>query len=218
MMPPRSMTELKGIFSDLCTPFTEAEELDLESLDRLVEYAIASGVHGIALCGSVSELPLLTTEERKTITERAILKVNGRVPVVVGVSHEAWFHACKLLMHAASLHASGFMVLPPRAGAPSEERIRRFFRDLAECAEGLPVILQNSPGFTGVTLSTELLLRLTPEELAVRTTELLETMRGRPGYIFNLGHGVPPATPLENIASVVRTVREFSNDGSLRFS
>jgi uroporphyrinogen decarboxylase len=48
--------------------------------------------------------------------------------------------------------------------------------------------------------------------------EILETMRGRAGYIFNLGHGVRPATPLENIASVVRTVREFSNDGSLRFS
>jgi uroporphyrinogen decarboxylase len=67
-------------------------------------------------------------------------------------------------------------------------------------------------------LDPELLLRLTPEELAARTTELLEVMRGRPGYIFNLGHGVPPAAPLANIASVVKTVRAFSNDGSLRFS
>lgn len=67
-------------------------------------------------------------------------------------------------------------------------------------------------------LDPELLLRLTPEELAFKTAQILEKMRGRPGYIFNLGHGVPPATPLENIASVVRTVREFSNDGSARFS
>jgi 4-hydroxy-tetrahydrodipicolinate synthase len=154
------MVELRGIFSVLCTPFTEDEELDLESLDRLVEFTIASGVHALAVGGSASELPLLTPEERKTIAERVIAKVDGRLPVLVGISHESWFHACNMLMHAAALKAAGFVVVPPRAGAPSEERIRRFFRDLGECAEGLPVILQNSPGFTGVTLSTELLLRI----------------------------------------------------------
>ena len=67
-------------------------------------------------------------------------------------------------------------------------------------------------------LDPELLLHLTPQELGVKTRRLLETMRGRAGYIFNLGHGVPPTAPLENIASVVRTVREFSHDNSVRFS
>lgn len=67
-------------------------------------------------------------------------------------------------------------------------------------------------------LDPEQLLHLTAEELTVKTRQLLETMRGRAGYIFNLGHGVPPAAPLENIASVVRTVREFSNDNTVRFS
>ena len=61
-------------------------------------------------------------------------------------------------------------------------------------------------------LDPELLLHLTPDELEVKTTRILEKMRGRPGYIFNLGHGVPPAAPLENLARVVRTVREFGND------
>jgi len=44
---------------------------------------------------------------------------------------------------------------------------------------------------------------------AGETTRLLETMRGRHGYIFNLGHGVPPEAKLENIAAVVETVRAF---------
>jgi uroporphyrinogen decarboxylase len=67
-------------------------------------------------------------------------------------------------------------------------------------------------------LDPELLLHLTPGELAFKTAQLLQKMRGRPGYIFNLGHGVPPAAPLENIASVVRTVREFCHDNSLHVS
>jgi uroporphyrinogen decarboxylase len=61
-------------------------------------------------------------------------------------------------------------------------------------------------------LSPELLLDLSPNELEVKTTQLLEKMRGRPGYIFNLGHGVPPTTPLENIARVVSTVQKFRDN------
>lgn len=60
-------------------------------------------------------------------------------------------------------------------------------------------------------LDPELLLNLSPDELEVKTAQLLEKMRGRPGHIFNLGHGVPPTTPLENIASVVKTVQKFRN-------
>ena len=61
-------------------------------------------------------------------------------------------------------------------------------------------------------LAPELLIHLTPEELELKTNQLLEKMRGRPGYIFNLGHGVPPGAPLENMARIVSTVRKFRND------
>jgi uroporphyrinogen decarboxylase len=85
--------------------------------------------------------------------------------------------------------------------------------DLAEARRAFPadVAIQGN-------LDPEQLLHLKPDELEVKTTELLEKMRGRAGYIFNLGHGVPPAAPLENIGCVVRTVREFSNDKTKRFS
>jgi len=58
-------------------------------------------------------------------------------------------------------------------------------------------------------LSPELLLALSPKELGFATESLLRKMQGRDGYIFNLGHGVPPNTPVENIARVVETVRNF---------
>ena len=49
----------------------------------------------------------------------------------------------------------------------------------------------------------------TPEMVAAETSRLLEAMRGRKGYIFNLGHGVPPDAKLENIAALVETVKNF---------
>jgi uroporphyrinogen decarboxylase len=49
----------------------------------------------------------------------------------------------------------------------------------------------------------------TPEKVAAETSRLLEVMRERKGYIFNLGHGVPPDAKLENIAALVETVKKF---------
>ena len=53
------------------------------------------------------------------------------------------------------------------------------------------------------------LLSTKPEIVAAETNRILGEMRGRPGHIFNLGHGVPPTARLENIQSLVDTVRAF---------
>jgi uroporphyrinogen decarboxylase len=53
------------------------------------------------------------------------------------------------------------------------------------------------------------LLSTTPKVVAAETRRILREMRGRPGHIFNLGHGVPPSAKLENIESLVSTVRSF---------
>jgi uroporphyrinogen decarboxylase len=59
-------------------------------------------------------------------------------------------------------------------------------------------------------IDPSLLLDQNPSLVAAETQRALETMRGRDGYIVNLGHGVPPEARLENIEALVRTVRSFS--------
>jgi uroporphyrinogen decarboxylase len=46
-------------------------------------------------------------------------------------------------------------------------------------------------------------------ELKMRVAELLKRTGARPGHIFNLGHGILPETPVENVKAVVQMVREF---------
>ena len=66
------------------------------------------------------------------------------------------------------------------------------------------------PGRVGVQGNLDpFLLRTTPGVVAAETGRILREMRGRPGHIFNLGHGVPPEARLENIASLVSAVRSF---------
>ena len=52
--------------------------------------------------------------------------------------------------------------------------------------------------------------------LEQRVSEILRAANGRPGHIFNLGHGIVPGTPVENVQAVVRMVREFRLEQGLR--
>ena len=74
---------------------------------------------------------------------------------------------------------------------------------LSEVAARLPARV----GVQG-NLDPQLLLG-TPEAVASETSRILREMRGRPGHIFNLGHGVPPESRLESIASLVSTVKHW---------
>ena len=52
------------------------------------------------------------------------------------------------------------------------------------------------------------------EILEQRVKEILRAAGGRPGHIFNLGHGIVPGTPVENVQAVARMVREFRLEGA----
>ncbi len=76
--------------------------------------------------------------------------------------------------------------------------------DLAEARKIIPahIAMQGN-------LSPSLIVEATPEVVAVETKKILEAMRGRPGHIFNLGHGLTPGAKLENIQALVDTVKNF---------
>lgn len=48
------------------------------------------------------------------------------------------------------------------------------------------------------------------KELKSRAADILHRAAGRPGHIFNLGHGILPETPVENVKALAQFVREHS--------
>src|SRR5260370_37373847 len=48
------------------------------------------------------------------------------------------------------------------------------------------------------------------KELKSRAAHILQLAGGRPGHIFNLGHGILPETPVENVKNLARLVQESS--------
>jgi uroporphyrinogen decarboxylase len=50
-----------------------------------------------------------------------------------------------------------------------------------------------------------------PELIEREVKRILERAAGRPGHIFNLGHGILPNTPVDNVARLVDAVHELSS-------
>src|SRR5690606_143286 len=76
----------RGVFPVMVTPFTDEGAVDLASLDRLVDFYLSCGAHGLTVLGMMGEAAKLTPSESRAVLEKILDRVAGRVPVVVGIS------------------------------------------------------------------------------------------------------------------------------------
>lgn len=150
------MSPIAGLVPVLATPFRSDGSLDLESLRRLVDFQIRSGVDGVAVFGFASEGFALTAAERAAILD---VVAAADVPVVAGVGATGTPDAVDQARAAADRGASAVMVLPPHLVKPSAAQLVDFFGTVAGDG-GLPVMVQDAPAATGVSMPVSLLVEL----------------------------------------------------------
>ena len=73
-MPVANPFHLRGVYVPLLTPFQPDGELDPPALERLVDYVLAAGVHGLFVGGTTGEFPLLSTAERQRVAEVVVAR------------------------------------------------------------------------------------------------------------------------------------------------
>lgn len=78
-------TKLRGMGVALITPFKEDESVDYNALMRLVDYLVQNNADFLCVLGTTAETPTLTEEEKKKIKKLVIDRVNGRIPILLGV-------------------------------------------------------------------------------------------------------------------------------------
>ncbi len=153
----------RGVFIIAVTPFTDSLAVDLEGLDRLVDFYLERGVDGITLLGMMGEAPKLTAPEATSLVERVLRRVDGSLPVVVGVSAPGFASMTSLARRAMDAGAAGVMVAPA-AGLKSDEQLLGYFRQVVEqIGEDVPLVLQDFPLGTGVVMSTPLIQQIVAE-------------------------------------------------------
>lgn len=152
--------QANGVYIISATPFTASGELDLNSTDTLTDFYLQHEVSGITLLGMMGEASKLTDEESLLFMHRVLARVNGRIPVVVGVSHASHQHVKRLSDSAMDAGAAGVM-LAPIPNLKTDDQISQYYLTLAELlGSDVPICLQDFPQSTGVHTSVAVILRL----------------------------------------------------------
>jgi 4-hydroxy-tetrahydrodipicolinate synthase len=149
----------KGIYTAIVTPFADDGRLDLESLDRLIEFQIENGIDGIVPVGTTGESPTLSTKEHIEVIERTCRTVNKRVLVIAGAGSNNTEEAISLARAALDAGADGTLQVAPYYNKPTQEGFYRHFIKIADNVE-LPHIVYNIPPRTGKNIETDTMIRL----------------------------------------------------------
>lgn len=156
------MDILKGVYPVLPTLFNDREEVDIESMKKLIETLILGGVDGIAIFGIGSEFYKLSDDEKNQILKSFIKTINNRVTAIVSVTDHSTKNACVKALEAQEAGAHAIMILPPYFANPDIPSVYKHIYTVLKIID-IPAIIQYSPEGTNFSLSEEVFLKLSQE-------------------------------------------------------
>jgi len=142
----------EGIIPAIITPFTSRGEVDEEAFRENIEFLIESGVHGIAVAGSVGEFFSLATEERRRLFEIAASQAKDRIIVLAGTGAITTREAVELTESACDLGVDAALVVTPFYIQPDTEGIISHYQAISRAVD-IPICLYNLPSRTNVNLT-----------------------------------------------------------------
>jgi 4-hydroxy-tetrahydrodipicolinate synthase len=157
-----SPARIGGVIGAPVTPLAETGAVDLDTLERVCDFLIARGVHGLALPMHTGESLNLNMAERNQLVETAVRVTDGRVPVLAHVSLPGTDQVIELAQHAEKAGASGVIVVTPYHWRPPRAALLAHFTAVAR-AVSIDVLAYNFPSRLGVGLDADLLAELIGE-------------------------------------------------------
>jgi 4-hydroxy-tetrahydrodipicolinate synthase len=151
--------KFRGTGVAIVTPFTQSNAIDFIAFERILNHTISGGVDYIVLMGTTGESATLSKQEKKTLIDFTVEKIDHRVPLVLGIGGN---NTSELVL---SIHGTLFrdvdaiLSVCPYYNKPNQEGIYQHFKVVAE-ASPVPVILYTVPGRTGSNIAASTTLRL----------------------------------------------------------
>jgi 4-hydroxy-tetrahydrodipicolinate synthase len=153
---------LEGIIVPVVTPFDKNEDVDEKALRGMVNFLIASGVHGLFPAGTQGEFYALSTDEKKRVMDITIEEAAGRVFVMPNTGGTTTREALILSRHAEASGADAISVITPYFISPSGEELRRYFSAVANAVK-IPVLAYNNPDRSGVKIPPQTMAQVASE-------------------------------------------------------
>jgi 4-hydroxy-tetrahydrodipicolinate synthase len=135
------------------------EEIDFPRLADFTAYLVREGVHGLIPLGSTGEYYALSAEEREKVLRVTLEAAAGRVPVVAGTNAGSTRDVISYSRQAERLGCAGVMLAAPYYSLPKPDELFAHFRAVNDSI-GIPIILYNYPGRTGVDMPPDFIERL----------------------------------------------------------
>jgi 4-hydroxy-tetrahydrodipicolinate synthase len=179
--------QLRGTGVALITPFQSDLSVDYNALEKVIDFVIKGGVGYLVILGTTGESATLSREEKIEIINFSYGKVNGRVPVVVGIGGNNTLELVHDLKTFPLDKAIAVLSASPYYSKPSQEGLFQHYKTLAE-ASPKPVLLYNVPGRTGRNVTAATTIRLAKEvkniagikEASGDMAQCMEILRDKP--------------------------------------
>ncbi len=155
-------SKFKGMGVALITPFRKDDSVDYVALTNMVDYLIKNNADFLCVLGTTAETPTLTDDERNKIKRTVIERVNGRLPLLLGVGGNCTKAVVDQLKEEDMTGIDGILSVVPFYNKPSQEGIYQHYKAISAATE-LPLVLYNVPGRTGVNMTADTTLRIANE-------------------------------------------------------
>jgi 4-hydroxy-tetrahydrodipicolinate synthase len=154
----------------MITPMAADGALDADGAGRLATYLVDDMRNdGLVISGTTGESPTTSNAEKDQLLRAVIEAVGDRATVVAGVGTNDTAHTIELAQQAERAGADALLVVTPYYNKPPQNGLIAHFTAVAD-ATGLPNMLYDIPGRTGVPIATETLIQLAqhPRIVAVK--------------------------------------------------
>jgi 4-hydroxy-tetrahydrodipicolinate synthase len=153
----------------MITPFRPDGSLDLDAAQQVANYLVDHGNDTLVISGTTGESPTTTDDEKIQLLRAVLAAVGDRARVVTGVGSNNTAHSVESAKAAEAAGANGLLVVTPYYNKPPQAGIKAHFVAVAD-ATGLPMMVYDIPGRTGVPIQTDTLLALAehPRIVAVK--------------------------------------------------
>jgi 4-hydroxy-tetrahydrodipicolinate synthase len=133
----------------MITPLTGRDSLDIDGLEKLVERLIDGGVSGIFALGTTGEAPSLSYRLRRELVEHTCRFVNGRVPVLVGITDTSLVESARFAGEISDFGVEAVVTSAPFYFPAGQPELREYLEELLP-ELSLPLILYNMPSLTKI--------------------------------------------------------------------
>lgn len=153
------MSDIGRLLTAMVTPYDADGEVGYALARRLAAALVRAGNDGVVVTGTTGEAPLLSDDEKARLWEETKQELGADATVVAGAGTNDTRHSVALARRAEAAGADAILAVVPYYLRPPPDGIVAHFRRIAESV-GLPVIVYNVPGRTGVNLSADTILRI----------------------------------------------------------